>query len=95
MWNLLHQWWTMASENRRVHLKDADQAIRQARKDVDWLADLPAQASQALLKTYFRAWANRWEGRAEEPSFKARYRTRAAIDIPQGRDLQITRLNRR
>ncbi|WP_444960551.1 hypothetical protein [Nocardiopsis sp. M1B1] len=34
LWNLLHSWWTMASENRRVSLADADTAIRQARKDI-------------------------------------------------------------
>ncbi|WP_236700396.1 RNA-guided endonuclease InsQ/TnpB family protein [Allosalinactinospora lopnorensis] len=95
MWNLLHDWWTMASENRRVQLKEADQAIRQARKDIDWLSDLPAQAAQAVLKTYFRAWGNYWEGRAKAPTFKARFRSRMAIDVPQGRDLGIRRITRR
>lgn len=33
------------------------------------LAKLPAQASQAVLKTYFRAWVNCWEGRTDEPNF--------------------------
>ncbi|WP_017558112.1 RNA-guided endonuclease InsQ/TnpB family protein [Nocardiopsis baichengensis] len=85
----------MASENRRVSLKDADTAIRQARKDIGWLSDLPAQAAQAVLKTYFRAWVNCWEGRAGEPTFKARFRSRMGIDVPQGRDLGIRRISRR
>ncbi len=85
----------MSSQNRRVSLTDADAAIRQARKDLPWLAALPAQAGQQVLKTYFRAWRNCWAGRAGPPAFKARLRTRMCVDIPQGRDLNIQRLTRR
>ncbi|GGJ29196.1 transposase [Streptomyces brasiliensis] len=94
MWNLLHDWWTMLPKDKRS-LAAADAAIRQARKEIDWLAVLPAQAAQAVLKTYFQAWKNCWEGRADEPSFKARFRTAMSVDIPQGRDLNITRVHRR
>ncbi|WP_232532502.1 RNA-guided endonuclease InsQ/TnpB family protein [Nocardiopsis dassonvillei] len=94
LWNTLHSWWTMSSENRRVSLKDADAAIRQARKDIPWLADLPAQAAQQVLKAYFRAWQNCWAGRAGPPRFKARLRSRMCVDVPQGRDLNIERLTR-
>ncbi|WP_189050890.1 hypothetical protein [Micromonospora sonchi] len=55
MWNLLHAWWTWGGRNRRPSLKQADEAVRQARKDIAWLADLPAQAAQQVLKTYVRA----------------------------------------
>ncbi|TQN32580.1 putative transposase [Haloactinospora alba] len=95
MWNLLHDWWTQVSENRRIDLKDAEQAIKQARADIDWLAELPAQAAQAVLKTYVQAWRNCWGGRAGKPTFKSRLRSRMAVDVPQGRDLAIRRLNRR
>ena len=95
LWNLLHQWWTMVGENRRVSLADADAAIKQARKDIDFLAVLPAQAAQAVLKTYFQAWRNCWDGRAEEPAFKSRFRTPMAVDVPQGRDLNTVRVHRR
>ncbi|MFI1253720.1 RNA-guided endonuclease InsQ/TnpB family protein [Streptomyces netropsis] len=94
MWNLLHDLWTMTPKCQRS-LARMDAEIRRARKEVDWLAALPAQAAQQVLKTYMRAWSNCWEGRAEAPTFKARFRTRAAIDIPQGRDLRIKRLTRR
>ncbi|PJM94219.1 RNA-guided endonuclease InsQ/TnpB family protein [Streptomyces sp. CB01373] len=94
MWNLLHDWWTMLPKERR-NLAAADAAIRRARKDIDWLAVLPAQAAQAVLKTYVQAWKNCWEGRAEKPNFKARFRTAMSVDIPQGRDLNITRVHRR
>jgi putative transposase len=76
-------------------LGHADAAIRQAREDIDFLAVLPAQATQAVLKTYFRAWKNCWEGRADAPNFKGRLRTVMSVDLPQGRDLNITRVHRR
>lgn len=94
MWNCLHAWWQMMPKDKRT-LAAADAAIRQARKELDFLAELPAQASQAVLKTYVRAWVNCWEGRADEPNFKARFRSAMSVDIPQGRDLNIVRVHRR
>jgi putative transposase len=94
MWNCLHAWWTMLPRERRS-LAAADAVIRQARKEIDFLAVLPAQAAQAVLKTYLQAWKNCWEGRTGEPNFKARLRSVMSVDIPQGRDLQITRVHRR
>ncbi|MCX4641218.1 MULTISPECIES: transposase [unclassified Streptomyces] len=94
MWNCLHDWWTMLPKDKRS-LAAADAAIRQARKEIDWLGVLPAQAGQAVLKTYVQAWKNCWEGRAEAPNFKARLRTVMSVDIPQGRDLNIRRVHRR
>lgn len=76
-------------------LAAADAAIRQARKEIDWLGMLPAQAAQAVLKTYFQAWRNCWDGRVGAPTFKVRNRTVMSVDIPQGRDLNITRVHRR
>ncbi|WP_405665799.1 transposase [Streptomyces sp. NBC_01527] len=94
MWNLLHAWWLMMPREKRT-LANADAAIRQARKDVEFLAVLPAQAAQAVLKTYLQAWKNCWEGRAEAPNFKARFRAVLSVDVPQGRDLNIVRVHRR
>ncbi|MFM9551831.1 MULTISPECIES: RNA-guided endonuclease InsQ/TnpB family protein [Streptomyces] len=94
MWNLLHAWWQMMPKQKRT-LAHADAAIRQARKDIDFLAFLPAQAAQAVLKTYVQAWKNCWDGRADAPNFKGRLRTVMSVDIPQGRDLNITRVHRR
>ncbi|WP_275041027.1 RNA-guided endonuclease InsQ/TnpB family protein, partial [Nocardiopsis valliformis] len=62
---------------------------------MDFLAALPAQAAQQVLKQYHRAWVNCWEGRAEAPRFKSRVRAKMSVDIPQGRDLNITCLSRR
>ncbi|MFE2308797.1 RNA-guided endonuclease InsQ/TnpB family protein [Streptomyces sp. NPDC059411] len=94
MWNLLHAWWQMMPKDKRT-LTNADAAIRHAREDIDFLAVLPAQAAQAVLKTYFQAWKNCWDGRADTPNFKGRIRTVMSVDIPQGRDLNIIRVHRR
>ncbi|MGA5448978.1 RNA-guided endonuclease InsQ/TnpB family protein [Streptomyces umbrinus] len=94
MWNLLHAWWQMMPKGKRT-LANADAAIRQARQDIDFLAVLPAQAAQAVLKTYFQAWRNCWDGRADAPNFKDRFRSAMAVDVPQARDLNITRVHRR
>ncbi|WP_455359730.1 RNA-guided endonuclease InsQ/TnpB family protein [Streptomyces sp. SYSU K21746] len=94
MWNLLHAWWRMMPKEMQT-LANADAAIRQARKEIDFLAVLPAQAAQAVLKTYVRAWKNCWDGRADAPTFKGRFRTVMSVDIPQGRDLNIVRVHRR
>ncbi|MCG5464276.1 transposase [Micromonospora sp. MED01] len=95
MWNLLHDWWTWGGKHRRPTLKQADEAIRQARKDVPWLAELPAQAAQQVLRTYTRAWTNFFEGRAGYPSFKSRGRSQLAVDNPQALTLRVRRLSRR
>ncbi|CAM5690067.1 RNA-guided endonuclease InsQ/TnpB family protein [Streptomyces chartreusis] len=94
MWNQLHDLWQMTPKCQRS-LTRMDQTLRQARKEIDWYAALPAQAAQAILKTYMQAWRNWWDGRADEPNFKARFRTVMSVDIPQGRDLQIKRVHRR
>jgi putative transposase len=94
LWNVLHDWWLMTPRCKRS-LAAADVAIRQARKEIDWMGQLPAQAAQAVLKTYFQAWRNCWDGRAGRPDFKSRYRSVMTVDIPQGRDLQIKRVHRR
>ncbi len=94
MWNCLHSWWTMLPKGKRT-LAAADEAIRQGRKDLDYLGKLPAQAAQAVLKTYFHSWKNCWEGRTGEPNYKGRFRSAMSVDIPQGRDLNIVRVHRR
>lgn len=96
LWNLLHEYVTFR-QGRLATLKECDEAIRQARHEIDWMRQLPAQAAQAVLKTYRQAWANFFnpEHPAERPTFKARLRSRPAVDVPQARDLQIKRINRR
>ncbi|MEV6981343.1 transposase [Sphaerisporangium sp. NPDC051017] len=96
LWNLLHEYATFR-QGRLATLKDCDEAIRAARHEMPWMGRLPAQAAQAVLKTYRQAWANFFDPDhpAGRPRFKARLRSRPAVDVPQARDLQIKRVDRR
>ncbi|WP_308168791.1 transposase [Nonomuraea sp. NEAU-A123] len=96
VWNLLHEFTTFR-QGRLASLKECDAAIRQARHEIEWMGQLPAQAAQAVLKTYRQAWANFFnpDHPAERPTFKGRFVSRMAVDVPQARDLQITGINRR
>ncbi|WP_405084308.1 hypothetical protein [Microbispora sp. NBC_01389] len=57
LWNLLHEYVTFR-QGRFPTVKECDAAIRAARHEIDWMGQLPAQAAQAVLKTYRQAWAN-------------------------------------
>lgn len=93
LWNLIHAHHTFhAASKRWPSWAESDAAIRQARKDIDWLAILPAQAAQQVLKAYKQAWSNYWNGTHGRPTWKTR-RARRAVDVPQARDLNLTRLN--
>ncbi|KAA9381035.1 transposase [Microbispora cellulosiformans] len=96
LWNLLHEYCTFR-QGRLASVKDCDAAIRRARREIDWMGRLPAEAAQAVLRTYRQAWANFFDPGhpAKRPGFKSRSRSRMAVDVPQGRDLNIARLNRR
>ncbi|MFF0312524.1 hypothetical protein ACFYSC_34275 [Streptosporangium sp. NPDC004379] len=96
LWNLLHEYFTFR-QGRFATLKDCDAAIRQARREIDWLGQLPAQAAQAVLKTYRQAWVNFFnpDHPADRPTFKTRHRSRPAVDVPQASALRIARINRR
>lgn len=93
LWNLIHAHHTFHETSKRwPSWGDSDAAIRQARKDIDWLAVLPAQAAQQVLKAYKQAWVNYWAGSHGRPTWKTR-RARRSVDVPQARDLNITPLN--
>jgi putative transposase len=103
LWNLIHDWYTWGggrghSIARRPSITEIDRQIREARTSPphgwEWLAQLPAQASQQVLKDYLRAWDRFHRGHARPPWFKEVGR-RMAIDIPQASALNITRLSHR
>lgn len=96
LWNLLHDYATFR-QGKLASLKQCDVAIREARHAIDWMKDLPAQAAQAVLKSYRQAWANFFnpDHPAKRPTFKDRFRVRMAVDVPQARDLHVKRINRR
>jgi putative transposase len=61
LWNLLHEWYTCRNGGiaRRPSIAEIDQQLRDARAKPlpgwEWLTDLPAQATQQVLKHYLGA----------------------------------------
>jgi putative transposase len=100
LWNLLHEWYTCGDGGiaRRPSAAEIDCQLRAARTDPlpgwEWLAELPAQATQQLLRHYLHAWHRFYEGAANPPKPKNRT-VRLAVDVPQASQLRVTRLSRR
>jgi putative transposase len=102
LWNLLHEWQCWRGRGgsiaRNPSIAEMDRQVRAARMEPlpgwEWLADLPAQASQQVLKHYVRAWRRFFEGLSGPPRFKRRS-SQLAVDLPQASDLRIVRLNHR
>ncbi|MFF2807631.1 RNA-guided endonuclease InsQ/TnpB family protein [Streptomyces sp. NPDC058000] len=95
LWNLLHQWFSFHAPQRWPSITEADEVIRQARREIEWLSLLPAQACQQVLKQYVRAWQAARRGASRRPHFHSRARTRLSIDVPQAGAMKIALLNRR
>lgn len=102
LWNLLHEWHCWRGRSGCIagvpSVGEMDRQVRAARIDPlpgwEWLAELPAQACQQVLKHYVRAWGRYFEGLSGPPMFKRRS-SRLAVDLPQASDLRIVRLNHR
>jgi putative transposase len=100
LWNLLHNWYTCRDGGiaSRPSIAEIDRQLRDARADPlpgwEWLAELPCQATQQVLKHYIRAWDHFQKGLARPPKVKKRS-ARLAVDVPQASKLRVTRLSRR
>jgi putative transposase len=100
LWNLLHEWYTCGNGGiaRRPSIAEIDRQLRTARTDPlpgwEWLAELPAQATQQVLKHYLRAWDRVYQDAANLPRLKKR-NARLAVDVPQASQLHVTRVSRR
>ena len=102
LWNLLHEWhgWggRGGSVAKRPSPQELDRQLRDARSRPlpgwEWLAQLPAQASQQVLRQYLGAWDRYFKELSGPPRFKHRT-ARMAVDIPQAADLRVVRVNRR
>jgi hypothetical protein len=72
--------------------------LRAARTDPlpgwEWLAELPAQATQQVFKNYLRTWNRFYAGSANPPKSK-KGTGRLAVDVPQASQFRVTRLGRR
>jgi putative transposase len=60
----------------------------------EWLSDLPAQATQQVLKQYLGAWDRYIHQVSKLPTFKKR-RSYLAVDVPQAAALKVSQLSRR
>jgi putative transposase len=102
LWNLLHEWHGWAGRGgsiaKRPSPREMDRQLREARSRPlpgwEWLAELPAQSSQQVLRQYLRAWDRYFRGLSGPPRFKHRT-SRMAVDLPQAADLRVVCLNRR
>jgi IS605 OrfB family transposase len=66
--------------------------LTELRREVEWLADLPAQTGQQVLADLDVAWQRCWAGLGGEPALKRR-RNPMGLRFPQG--VEVRRLNRR
>jgi putative transposase len=100
LWNLLHEWYICGNGGvaRRPSVPEVDRQLRAARTDPlpgwEWLAELPAHATQQVLKNYLRTWNRFYKGLARPPRSK-KGNGRLAVDVPQASQLRVTRLGRR
>jgi putative transposase len=96
--------WNLALEQRRfawrqrgrtVRLAEQCRHLTDARADLPWLADLPAQSAQQVLRQLDRAYDNWWnpEHPARAPTFRKRSRD-LSVPFP-GQAVQVRRCSRR
>jgi putative transposase len=97
VWNLALEQRQFAWQQRRHTLRAAGQCahLTQARADLPWLADLPAQCAQQVLRHLDRAYDNWWnpEHPTQAPERKKR-RPALAVSLP-GQAVEVRKLNRR
>ncbi len=98
VWNLALAQRQYAWTQRGHTLRAAEQcrALTQARAELAWLAELPAQSAQQVLRQLDRAYDNWWNPNhpAGPPTFKQRRRTHLAVPFP-GQAVQVRPINRR
>ncbi len=98
VWNLALAQRQFAWTQRGHTLRAAEQGrhLTQARAELAWLADLPAQSAQQVLRQLDRAFANWWHPNhpAGPPAFKQRRCGQLAVPLP-GQAVQVRTLNRR
>jgi putative transposase len=96
VWNLALEQRQFAWRQRARTVRSAEQCryLTDARADLQWLDDLPAQSAQQVLRHLDRAYDNWWnpEHPAQAPTF--RKRSRPSIPFP-GQAIQIRKCSRR
>lgn len=97
MWNLALEQRRFAWRQRGRTVRSAEQCrhLTDARADLPWLADLPAQSAQQILRQLDRAYDNWWnpEHPAQAPTFRRRS---GGLSIPfPGQAVQVRQRSRR
>jgi putative transposase len=97
MWNLALEQRQFAWRQRGCTVQSAEQCrhLTDARADLPWLADLPAQSAQQVLRQLDRAYENWWnpEHPAQAPTF--RKRSRGLSGPFPGQAIQVHKCSRR
>jgi putative transposase len=97
VWNLALEQRQYLYRHRGVTLRANAQCVQltRARGDLPWLADLPAQSAQQVLRQLDRAYDNWWnpEHPADAPTFRKRS-TGLSVPFP-GQAVKVRKLNRR
>ena len=97
VWNLALEQRQYLYRHRGVTLRANAQGVQltQARGELPWLADLPAQAAQQVLRQLDRAYDNWWNPQhpADAPTFRKRS-TGLAVPFP-GQAVNVRKLNRK
>ena len=80
-----------AAGERRLPYARLCNAITAWRHDPEtaWLAEMPVHPLQQSARDLRRAYANRFEGRADRPRFKKRGRSRASFRYPDPGDIRL------
>jgi putative transposase len=97
VWNLALEQRQYLYRHRGVTLRSVEQCaqLTQARGELAWLADLPAQSAQQVLRQLDHAYDNWWNPQhpAGPPTFKKR-RNRLLVPFP-GQAVKVRRRNRK
>jgi putative transposase len=98
VWNLALEQRQHLYRHRGVTLRAVEQCaqLTQARAELPWLADLPAQSAQQVLRQLDRAYDNWWNPQhpAHTPTFRKRSTTCLVVPFP-GQAVKIRKLNRK
>lgn len=96
VWNMALEQRHFAWAQRRHTMRAIEQCahLTQARSELNWIADLPAQSAQQVLRQLDRAYDNWWNRShpAGAPGFKKRS-PRLAVPFP-GQAVEVRKLNR-
>lgn len=95
VWNIALEQRQFAWGQRRYTMRSAEQCahLTQARADLDWIADLPAQCAQQVLRQLDRAFDNWWNPQhpAGAPERKKR-RASLSVSFP-GQAVDVRKLS--